>query len=136
MTGAVILAAGQGTRMRSHRAKVLHELAGRPLLDHVLARVRALSLSPVVVVIGFDAVRVEAPVVVVVWCLVPLGAVVAGVPGVPGRVEVVVVEAVAGAAVAGVGAGPASGRGRGSVVVVRRSRRAARRSVHSGPSMS
>lgn len=60
MTGAVILAAGQGTRMRSHRAKVLHELMGRPLLDHVLTRVRAVSLSPVVVVTGFDAERVEA----------------------------------------------------------------------------
>lgn len=59
VTGAVILAAGQGTRMRSHRAKVLHELAGRPLLDHVLGRVSALSLSPVVVVTGFDAERVE-----------------------------------------------------------------------------
>jgi len=31
-----VLAAGLGTRMRSTRPKVLHELAGRPLLDHVL----------------------------------------------------------------------------------------------------
>jgi bifunctional UDP-N-acetylglucosamine pyrophosphorylase/glucosamine-1-phosphate N-acetyltransferase len=46
--------------MRSHRAKVLHELAGKPLLDHVLDQVRALSLSSLVVVTGFDADRVEA----------------------------------------------------------------------------
>ncbi|HEU5324727.1 MAG TPA: NTP transferase domain-containing protein, partial [Candidatus Limnocylindria bacterium] len=34
---AIVLAAGQGTRMRSRIAKVLHPLAGRTLLDHVLA---------------------------------------------------------------------------------------------------
>ncbi len=59
VTGAVILAAGQGTRMRSHRAKILLELAGRPFLEHVLGRASALSLSSVVVVTGFDAERVE-----------------------------------------------------------------------------
>ncbi|MFM7704076.1 MAG: NTP transferase domain-containing protein, partial [Rubrivivax sp.] len=32
----VIMAAGKGTRMKSARPKVLHRLAGRPLLDHVL----------------------------------------------------------------------------------------------------
>ena len=36
---AVILAAGEGTRMKSARPKVLHEVAGRPLLAHVLAGV-------------------------------------------------------------------------------------------------
>jgi len=33
---AVVLAAGEGKRMRSSRAKVLHEMAGRSMLDHVL----------------------------------------------------------------------------------------------------
>ena len=39
----VILAAGQGTRMRSDTHKVLHPIAGRPLLLHLLARVDALG---------------------------------------------------------------------------------------------
>jgi bifunctional UDP-N-acetylglucosamine pyrophosphorylase/glucosamine-1-phosphate N-acetyltransferase len=39
----VILAAGQGTRMRSDTHKVLHPIAGRPLLLHLLDRVDALG---------------------------------------------------------------------------------------------
>jgi len=38
---AIVLAAGEGTRMRSARPKVLHEVASRSLLAHVLAAVRA-----------------------------------------------------------------------------------------------
>jgi bifunctional UDP-N-acetylglucosamine pyrophosphorylase/glucosamine-1-phosphate N-acetyltransferase len=60
MTGAVVLAAGQGTRMRSKRAKVLHELGGRPLLDHVLATVAQLGLGDVRVVVGYQAEAVAA----------------------------------------------------------------------------
>lgn len=60
MTAAVILAAGQGTRMRSHRVKVLHELGGRPLLEHVLTTVQALDLASVVVVVGAQHQAVEA----------------------------------------------------------------------------
>lgn len=48
----VILAAGQGTRMLSHRPKVLHELAGRPLLQHVYDAASALAPARVVVVYG------------------------------------------------------------------------------------
>lgn len=55
MTGAVVLAAGQGTRMRSKRAKVLHELGGRPLLDHVLTTVSELGVAEVRVVVGYQA---------------------------------------------------------------------------------
>ena len=36
---AIVLAAGEGTRMRSSKAKVLHEVAGRSLLAHVLAAI-------------------------------------------------------------------------------------------------
>ncbi len=57
---AVVLAAGQGTRMRSRLPKVLHPLAGRPLIDHVLAVLAAADASPVVVVIGHGADAVEA----------------------------------------------------------------------------
>jgi len=55
----VILAAGQGTRMRSGLPKVLQPLAGRPLLEHVLDTVDALNPAQTVVVYGHggDAVR-------------------------------------------------------------------------------
>src|SRR5947209_16657767 len=49
---AVILAAGMGTRMKSDLHKVLHPLAGRPMLAHLLASVEALSPERVVVVVG------------------------------------------------------------------------------------
>ena len=56
----VVLAAGQGTRMRSARAKVLHELGGRALLRHVLAAVSPLGSTSTVVVVGHQAEAVEA----------------------------------------------------------------------------
>jgi bifunctional UDP-N-acetylglucosamine pyrophosphorylase/glucosamine-1-phosphate N-acetyltransferase len=55
----VILAAGQGTRMKSERAKVLHALGGRPLVRHVLDAVAPLGASATVVVVGFQAAQVE-----------------------------------------------------------------------------
>jgi bifunctional UDP-N-acetylglucosamine pyrophosphorylase / glucosamine-1-phosphate N-acetyltransferase len=48
----VVLAAGQGKRMRSDLPKVLHPLAGRPLLAHVLATARMLTPSRLCVVVG------------------------------------------------------------------------------------
>jgi bifunctional UDP-N-acetylglucosamine pyrophosphorylase/glucosamine-1-phosphate N-acetyltransferase len=58
MLDIVILAAGRGTRMFSARPKVLHKLAGRPLLGHVVAAARALDAAKIVVVYGYggDAV--------------------------------------------------------------------------------
>lgn len=56
---AIILAAGLGTRMRSKRAKVLHELMGRPLVRHVVDAVRAAGVSRIVVVVGHDADAVQ-----------------------------------------------------------------------------
>ena len=50
----VVLAAGQGTRMKSGLVKVLHEVAGRPMLGHVLAAAEALTPERLVVVIGRD----------------------------------------------------------------------------------
>ncbi len=55
----VIMAAGKGTRMRSARPKVLHRLAGRSLLQHVLDAVAALGAERTVVVTGHGAARVE-----------------------------------------------------------------------------
>lgn len=53
----VILAAGQGTRMRSDLPKVLHPLAGRPLLAHVLATADALAPERICVVYGHGGER-------------------------------------------------------------------------------
>jgi len=47
---AIILAAGQGTRMKSSLAKVLHPLVGRPMVGHVVDAARAAGLAPVLVV--------------------------------------------------------------------------------------
>ncbi len=64
---AIILAAGEGTRMKSSRAKVLHEIAGKAMLAHVLALVEAVGASRCDVVAGpdmaavADLVKREAP---------------------------------------------------------------------------
>ena len=60
--GAIVLAAGLGTRMRSRRAKVLHELAGRPLVRYPLAALAALDPDRVALVVGHqpDDVRAAA----------------------------------------------------------------------------
>jgi bifunctional UDP-N-acetylglucosamine pyrophosphorylase/glucosamine-1-phosphate N-acetyltransferase len=56
----IVLAAGQGKRMRSSRPKILHPLAGRPLLGHVLASAGVLSPRRTVVVHGHGAEEVRA----------------------------------------------------------------------------
>ncbi|MBU9298765.1 bifunctional UDP-N-acetylglucosamine diphosphorylase/glucosamine-1-phosphate N-acetyltransferase GlmU [Burkholderia multivorans] len=58
----VILAAGTGKRMRSALPKVLHPVAGRPLLSHVIATARTLQPSRLVVVVGHGADQVRAAV--------------------------------------------------------------------------
>jgi bifunctional UDP-N-acetylglucosamine pyrophosphorylase/glucosamine-1-phosphate N-acetyltransferase len=55
----VILAAGQGTRMRSDTHKVLHPIASRPLLLHLLERVDALGADKRIVVVGKGRDQVE-----------------------------------------------------------------------------
>src|SRR5436309_1136780 len=55
---AVVLAAGEGTRMRSSRPKALHMLCGRPLVLHVIDALSELDLDRVVVVVGHGAERV------------------------------------------------------------------------------
>ncbi len=56
----IVLAAGEGTRMRSSRPKVLHEIAGRSMLRWVLASAEALAPQRIVVVIGPDHAPVAA----------------------------------------------------------------------------
>ncbi|HWE55875.1 MAG TPA: sugar phosphate nucleotidyltransferase [Acidimicrobiales bacterium] len=55
---AVVLAAGEGTRMRSERPKPLHRLCGRPMVLHVLHALAELDLERAVVVVGHGASRV------------------------------------------------------------------------------
>ena len=59
---AVILAAGKGTRMKSDTHKVLHPVAGRPMLLHLLANVEALAPVAEVVITGAGREQVEAAV--------------------------------------------------------------------------
>jgi len=55
----VILAAGQGTRMRSSLPKVLHPLAGKPMVSHVVDTVRSLNATNIYLVIGHGAEQVQ-----------------------------------------------------------------------------
>ncbi len=59
---AIILAAGKGTRMKSDLHKVLHPIAGRPMLLHLLASIDALDPACKVVIVGDKAAQVEAAV--------------------------------------------------------------------------
>jgi bifunctional UDP-N-acetylglucosamine pyrophosphorylase/glucosamine-1-phosphate N-acetyltransferase len=56
----IVLAAGEGVRMRSARPKVLHELAGRSMLAHTLSSVSTGAVGDVAVVVGPDAEGVAA----------------------------------------------------------------------------
>jgi bifunctional UDP-N-acetylglucosamine pyrophosphorylase/glucosamine-1-phosphate N-acetyltransferase len=56
---AVVLAAGKGTRMKSDLHKVMHPLAGRPMLAHLLAAIEELGAAKLVVVVGSGREQVE-----------------------------------------------------------------------------
>jgi bifunctional UDP-N-acetylglucosamine pyrophosphorylase/glucosamine-1-phosphate N-acetyltransferase len=55
----IILAAGQGTRMKSNCPKVLHHLAGKPMLQHVVDTSKSLNPDQITVVVGHEAERVK-----------------------------------------------------------------------------
>ncbi len=55
----LVMAAGLGTRMKSNRAKVLHELGGSPLIAHVVRAAKALDPQAILVVVGHQAEEVE-----------------------------------------------------------------------------
>jgi bifunctional UDP-N-acetylglucosamine pyrophosphorylase / glucosamine-1-phosphate N-acetyltransferase len=59
-TAVIVLAAGQGKRMRSSTAKVLHAVCGRSLLGHVLAATASLGAERTLVVVGHERAAVEA----------------------------------------------------------------------------
>ena len=50
----VILAAGKGTRMKSTQPKVMHQLAGKPLLDHVIDTATTLKPKEIIIVVGHE----------------------------------------------------------------------------------
>ncbi|HKV36522.1 MAG TPA: bifunctional UDP-N-acetylglucosamine diphosphorylase/glucosamine-1-phosphate N-acetyltransferase GlmU [Pyrinomonadaceae bacterium] len=55
----LVMAAGLGTRMKSNRAKVLHELGGRPLIAHVVRTAQTLDPGTILVIVGHQAEEVE-----------------------------------------------------------------------------
>ncbi|MEH1998731.1 MAG: bifunctional UDP-N-acetylglucosamine diphosphorylase/glucosamine-1-phosphate N-acetyltransferase GlmU [Nostoc sp.] len=60
MVVVAILAAGRGTRMKSHLPKVLHSLGGRSLVERVLESVQPLSPSRRIVIVGYQSEKVQA----------------------------------------------------------------------------
>ena len=58
-TAAVILAAGKGTRMKSKLAKVLHPVAGKPMVEYPMGLARRAGLDPLIVVVGHQAESIE-----------------------------------------------------------------------------
>jgi bifunctional UDP-N-acetylglucosamine pyrophosphorylase / glucosamine-1-phosphate N-acetyltransferase len=57
---AIILAAGHGKRMKSERAKVLHEVCGQPMIRYVVEAARGAGARMIVVVVGYGAEQVRA----------------------------------------------------------------------------
>src|SRR5271166_4832810 len=55
---AIILAAGQGKRMKSDKAKVLHKVCGRPMINYVVDAARGAGARTIIVVIGYAAEQV------------------------------------------------------------------------------
>lgn len=56
---AVILAAGQGTRMKSKLYKVLHPVCGKPMVEHVVDHISQLEVNNIVTVVGYGAEMVK-----------------------------------------------------------------------------
>jgi len=56
---AIVLAAGQGTRMKSARPKVLHEILGRPMIAYLLDTLKAVGMEDIVMVVGYRAEAVR-----------------------------------------------------------------------------
>jgi bifunctional UDP-N-acetylglucosamine pyrophosphorylase/glucosamine-1-phosphate N-acetyltransferase len=59
MNFAIILAAGKGTRMVSEKNKVMHEILGKPMVEHVVDNLNLCNIDSQVIVVGHDASRIE-----------------------------------------------------------------------------
>ncbi len=58
-TYAIVLAAGQGTRMKSSLYKVLHQVCGKPMVEHVIDHIHELKANRIVTIVGHGAEMVE-----------------------------------------------------------------------------
>ncbi len=56
---AIVLAAGQGTRMKSNLYKVLHPVCGKPMVEHVIDNIKNLGADRIVTIVGHGAEKVE-----------------------------------------------------------------------------
>ena len=52
---AIILAAGKGTRMKSKKYKVLHEIAGKTMIEHVVENVQQSGVNQLITIVGHGA---------------------------------------------------------------------------------
>jgi bifunctional UDP-N-acetylglucosamine pyrophosphorylase / glucosamine-1-phosphate N-acetyltransferase len=59
-TTAVILAAGQGTRMKSSHPKVLHQILGRPMITYLFDTLKSIGVTDILVVVGYQSEKVMA----------------------------------------------------------------------------
>lgn len=59
-SSAVILAAGEGTRMKSNHPKVAHEICGKPIVQHVIESVEGAGIDDIVVVVGHKSEEVQS----------------------------------------------------------------------------
>ena len=55
----VILAAGKGTRMKSDLPKVLHKVAGKPMIEYVVETAKKLNANPIILIVGYQADKVK-----------------------------------------------------------------------------
>lgn len=57
---AIVLAAGKGTRMKSQKPKVVHEVLYKPMINHVVDELKSMGIDETIVVVGHEAKQVEA----------------------------------------------------------------------------
>ncbi|MCK2000569.1 NTP transferase domain-containing protein [[Brevibacterium] frigoritolerans] len=58
-TSAIILAAGKGTRMKSDLPKVLHQVCGKPMVTHIIDKLKEVGIQDIIVVVGHKADMVQ-----------------------------------------------------------------------------
>ena len=59
MKYAIVLAAGRGTRMKSGKNKVMHELLGKPMIGHLVDHLDNIDIDDIVVVTGYQRELVQ-----------------------------------------------------------------------------